>query len=152
MVTQWDVSRLVGQQTWSMTWLTRLTCSLRCKSSGCHEMMDQHLFSTRLGWKKKQILTLVLIFSQVSQNPSPVQFDYAVRFHPVCTISAYPAYFINRINRKIYTIFRRVSAINLIYLLRHSWEIKDWDNQWSSQEFMNQKKSWEKSVSVSGCT
>lgn len=63
---------------------------------------------------------------------------------PVCTGSAYTIYFIKIISIKIYATFRRLSALNLICLLCHSWEIKDSNNQGRRTSYM--KKGLKRTV------
>lgn len=140
---QWNISKLVWQHIWHL--LTRLTCSLQCKRTGYHENDGPSILG--LENKPNSDINVNFFISNSKFIPCMVQLC-----SPLPT-SAYPTFFINRISIKIYTIFRRLSAINFICLLCHSWEIRDWNNQWSSQELLNQKqKSCESRVSVSGCT
>lgn len=69
---QWEISRLVGQQIQSMALLTRLTCSLQCKTSGHHRNNGPASFFHILGHEKNQILMmLVLIFFMNESKLTP---------------------------------------------------------------------------------
>lgn len=153
---QWEMSRLVEQlicPNW-LIWLAACSVDiwLLQKRLTIYWHLSFHMICLgRRGEESNSDMTLSF-FSWMTPNSSSVWIDYAFHFHPVHIVSADLTSFMSRISIKIYTIFRRFSAISLICLLCDSWEIKDRDNKRSSQQLLNQKESWENRLSVSRCT